>query len=68
MTSKIFPVILILLAPAVSAFAQTPPPPPPGQILSNPEAPRPAPPANPSGVPPLPTFVPSTILTPGSGR
>ena len=55
-------VLLTLIPPAV---AQTPPP-SPGGVLNNPEAPRPPPPANPSGVPPL--ILPFTILTPGSGH
>ena len=67
MTIKISLAILILLGQAVPASAQTPPP-QPGGVLNNPDAPRPTPPSNPSGVPPLPTIIPSTILTPGSGR
>jgi hypothetical protein len=59
--------LLALLAPAFSAAAQTPPP-QPGSVLTNPEAPKTPPPSNPSGVPPLPTIIPSTILTPGSGH
>lgn len=59
--------ILALLAPAMPATGQVPPP-QPGAVLTNPEAPRPPPPPNPSGVPPLPTIIPSTILTPGSGH
>jgi len=59
--------ILVLLALVGPAVAQTPPP-QPGSVLTNPDAPHPPPPSNPSGVPPLPTVMPSTILTPGSGR
>ena len=67
MVPKISLAILILLALGVPAMAQTPPP-APGGILNNPDAPRPRQPANPSGMPPLPTIMPSTILIPGSGR
>jgi len=59
--------IPVLLALSVSAMAQTPPP-PPGGVLNNPDAPPPPQPTNPSGAPPLPTIMPSTILTPGSGH
>ena len=67
MTLKTSLALLILLTPVAPALAQVPPP-SPGGILSNPDAPRPSPPANPTGAPPLPTIMPSTILTPGSGR
>jgi hypothetical protein len=60
-------VIFVLLVLVVPALAQTPPP-AAGGVLTNPEAPRPAQPANPSGVPPLPTILPPSILMPGSGR
>jgi hypothetical protein len=59
--------ILVLLVLVVPALAQTPPP-SPGGALANPEAPRPTQPVNPSGVPPLPTIIPPSILMPGSGR
>jgi hypothetical protein len=59
--------ILVLVALAVPAAAQIQPP-APGGVLNNPDAPRPPQPTNPSGVPPLPTIIPSTILTPGSGH
>lgn len=58
---------LVLLASTLPSLAQTPPP-QPASVLTNPEAPRTPPPANPSGMPPLPTIIPSTILTPGSGH
>ncbi|MGH6828302.1 MAG: hypothetical protein ACREFW_05280 [Rhizomicrobium sp.] len=60
-------VCALMLAFTGPLRAQTPPP-QPGSILTNPEAGRPKPPSNPSGVPPLPTIIPSTILTPGSGH
>jgi hypothetical protein len=67
MAVKISQAILILFALAAPAVAQTPPP-QPGGVLANPDAPSLPPPTNPSGVPPLPTIIPSTILTPGSGH
>ncbi|HEV7960067.1 MAG TPA: hypothetical protein VGP01_03480 [Rhizomicrobium sp.] len=59
--------LLVLLGLAVPAGAQTPPP-APGGVLNNPDAPPPPQPVNPTGQPPLPTIIPSTILTPGSGH
>lgn len=67
MAIKLSLAILLLLMLAVPAMAQTEPP-APGGVLNNPDAPRPRQPTNPSGVPPLPTIIPSPILTPGSGR
>ncbi|HUO01206.1 MAG TPA: hypothetical protein VMU31_00390 [Rhizomicrobium sp.] len=67
MGTKISLAAQILLALAAPAAAQTTPA-APGGILNNPEAPRPPPPANPSGLPPLPAIIPSTILTPGGGH
>lgn len=58
--------ILVLLALTLPALAQNQPM--PGGVLTNPDAPRLPPPTNPTGVPPLPTIIPSTILTPGSGH
>lgn len=58
------PVFLVFALPA---GAQTPPP-QPGDVLNNPDAPRLPPPTNPTGQPPLPTIIPSTILIPGSGH
>ena len=67
MAIKLSLAILVLLALVVPALAQTPPP-APGGVLGNPEAPRPTQPTNPSGLPPLPTIIPPSILMPGSGR
>jgi len=68
MAVKLSLAILVLLVSVVPALAQTPPPPPPGTVLTNPDTPRPRQPVNPSGVPPLPTIIPPSILMPGSGR
>ena len=67
MAVKLSLAILILMVLAGPAMAQTQPP-APGGILNNPDAPKPPQPTNPSGVPPLPTIMPSTVLTPGSGH
>lgn len=67
MTVKAPLALLALLAFVPPARAQIPPP-QPGGVLTNPEAPKAPPPVNPSGVPPLPAIIPSTILTPGSGH
>ncbi|HKD47430.1 MAG TPA: hypothetical protein VKB67_07070 [Rhizomicrobium sp.] len=67
MATKILLASFAFLAAALPAKAQTAPP-VPGSILNNPDAPRLPPPANPNGMPPLPTIIPSTILIPGSGH
>ena len=67
MTVKAPLALLILLELAMPARAQTPPP-QPGGVLNIPDAPHLPPPTNPAGQPPLPTIIPSTILTPGSGH
>jgi hypothetical protein len=69
MAVKISPAILILILSALAApgVAQTPPP-LPGGVCANLDAPRPPPPANPSGMPPLPTIIPPAILTLDGGH